>query len=76
MSPLMILVFYNLEPIIGSLIGYGFGFQKEPTIWTLIGGLMIIGGNIMVTITEFKPEEEKVEEADEEEMVLMNESKD
>ena len=65
MSPLMILVFTNLEPIFGTLIGYGFGFQDEPTVWTLIGGLLIIAANIMVTITEFRPAEAKVEEADE-----------
>lgn len=61
MSPLLISVFLNLEPIIGSLIGYGFGLQGTPTVWTFVGGVMIVVGNIMVTITEFKPNKPKTE---------------
>ena len=78
--PLMVLVFINLEPIIGSLIGYCFGFQGQPTIWTLIGGLMIVAGNIMVTITEFAPVKLKVDDIEPslEESLLneINETKD
>jgi drug/metabolite transporter (DMT)-like permease len=50
LSPVLVTVFANLEPAIGSLIGWFFGYQGIPSILTWLGGLICISGSIIVTL--------------------------
>lgn len=49
-SIILITVFVNLEPFIGSLIGWSFGLQATPTFLLWLGGVICIGGNMVVTV--------------------------
>ncbi|KYR00567.1 hypothetical protein DLAC_02584 [Tieghemostelium lacteum] len=53
-EPVIISVTLLLEPPIGSLIGYILGVSDGIDIFTLIGGPIIIGGCILVTISNSK----------------------
>jgi drug/metabolite transporter (DMT)-like permease len=61
-SPLIITIFMNLEPVIGSIIGWAFGFQAVPSYWTFVGGFLMIAGNMIVTIAEFKIKDQQEKE--------------
>ena len=47
---LLITVILNLEPVAGSIFAWACGFQDIPTIYTWIGGAIMILGNFLVTI--------------------------
>jgi drug/metabolite transporter (DMT)-like permease len=49
-SILLISVFLNLEPFIGSFLGWLFGFQASPSILLWLGGFISIAGNTVVTL--------------------------
>ncbi|CAG9315775.1 unnamed protein product [Blepharisma stoltei] len=49
-SVLIITVFVNFEPVIGTFIGWLAGLQGPPGIFTYIGGVIVVIGNIIVTL--------------------------
>lgn len=49
-STILITIFGSLESPLGSFIGWCFGFQEIPPIWTWIGGVMCIVGCTIVTL--------------------------
>jgi drug/metabolite transporter (DMT)-like permease len=49
-SLILVAICINLEPLIGSLMGWTFGFQGEPSIFLWVGGLVSITGNAVVVI--------------------------
>jgi drug/metabolite transporter (DMT)-like permease len=49
-SPLLISVFVNLEPVIGSFIGWTLGLQATPSFLLWLGGFITIAGNMIVAI--------------------------
>ena len=51
-SPLLISVCLVMEPLIGSIIGYLLGTTSVPGIWTLLGGILLIFGTLIVTTTQ------------------------
>ena len=60
-SPLVISVFVNFEPLFGSIIGWVFGYQDVPGVWTWIGGFLLIIGNSLVTLAKKIHEKPKVD---------------
>ncbi|CAG9314081.1 unnamed protein product [Blepharisma stoltei] len=71
MSCLVISVFINFEPVIGSFIGWVVGIQPPPAIYTYIGGAIVMAGNLTVTYAGSKV---KVE-GDTEEKFYLDEEK-
>ena len=51
MSPLIISVVMITEPVIGSIIGWSLGVENVPGKWTWIGGILMITGVALVTLT-------------------------
>jgi len=47
--PLTISMILILEPVIGSIIGWVFGVDSIPGMWTLIGGILMVSGLALVT---------------------------
>lgn len=41
----------NVEPVLGTFIGWCLNFQEPPTIWVYIGGVIILGA-IMLSAYE------------------------
>ena len=48
-SPLLISVCLVMEPLIGSIIGYLLSTTSVPGMWTLVGGIILISGTLIVT---------------------------
>lgn len=56
-SPLVLTVIVFFEPVFGSIFAWICGFQREPSMFTWIGGSVIFVGNSIVSIfTKLKPE--------------------
>ena len=76
-SPLIVVVILFFEPPLGALVAWIFGFQKEPSVFTWIGGFIILIGNFIIAVfaklksneskSKVKDEEVKEEEEEEEE---------
>ena len=49
-SPFVVAIVIFFEPITGSIFAWWFGYQAEPSIYTWIGGLIILIGNFIVGI--------------------------
>ena len=49
-SPLVVTIVIFFEPITGSIFAWCFGYQAEPSIYTWVGGLIILIGNFIVGI--------------------------
>lgn len=49
-SPLIVVVILFFEPPLGSLVAWIFGFQKEPSVFTWVGGFIILIGNFIVAV--------------------------
>ncbi len=47
--PLTISMILIMEPVIGSIIGWVFGVDSIPGMWTLIGGILMVSGLALVT---------------------------
>mmetsp|Transcript_22678 Transcript_22678/g.22440 ORF Transcript_22678/g.22440 Transcript_22678/m.22440 type:complete len:117 (+) Transcript_22678:430-780(+) len=64
MSELVISVFINFQPVLGSIIGWLYGIQEPPSVYTWIGGTVVTTGNILVAVAgALKNEREiKIEE--------------
>ena len=56
-SPILVTTFGNFTPPIASIIGWLAGFQEDPTLWTWVGGSILICGNVIATLGEKKKEE-------------------
>ena len=56
-TPVLVTVFLNFEPAIGSTIGWVAGFQSPPNAYTWLGGAVVLCGNTLVTLTGFKAKE-------------------
>ena len=50
LSPLLVSVALLLEPLLGSFIGWAAGQQGVPTLWTGVGGVVLLLGITMVTL--------------------------
>lgn len=48
----------NFEPIIGTFIGWIAGIQSNPSIFTYIGGFIVIVGNLIVTVAGHNKEKQ------------------
>ncbi len=48
--PLVISVAVVLEPLIGSLLGWGLGTTSVPGMWTWLGGPLLIAGVLLVSL--------------------------
>jgi len=51
MPPLIVSVVMIAEPVIGSIMGWALGVEDIPGEWTWIGGILMITGVTMVTLT-------------------------
>ena len=49
----------NFEPLIGSFIGWIAGYQEIPGYFTWIGGIVMIIGNLVITVFEAKEQEKQ-----------------
>ena len=64
-NPLILSVIINFDPITGTLFVWLFNFQKVITLSTILGGLIVIIGNTIVTVsTSLKKNEIKLIEDD------------
>jgi drug/metabolite transporter (DMT)-like permease len=52
LRPVLITTFINFEPIFGSFIRWFVGYQGIPGYFTWIGGLVMIVGNLVITLFE------------------------
>ena len=50
-NPLIVSVIINFEPVTGTFIAWIFGMEKVITLSTLLGGLVVIIGNMITTIS-------------------------
>jgi drug/metabolite transporter (DMT)-like permease len=71
-SVLLITIFINLEPLIGSFIGWTLGLQGNPSLQLCLGGLITIAGNTAVALYGSDSHEEAMalQQADKEESEL------
>ena len=51
-SPLTVSTALLLEPVLGSILGYFFGMQDLPSLWTCVGGLILLIGLVLVVSGE------------------------
>ena len=51
LSPLVVSVTLVMEPLVGSIIGWGLRTAGVPGVWTWIGGPLMIAGTVWVTIS-------------------------
>lgn len=65
-SPLIVVIILFFEPPLGALVAWIFGFQKEPSVFTWIGGFIILVGNFIVAVFA-KMKTEKTDEINSEE---------
>lgn len=49
-SPFLVVLVIFFEPVFGSVFAWWFGFQSEPSIYTWIGGFIILVGNFIVGV--------------------------
>jgi hypothetical protein len=49
----IVAIFGNLEPVLGTLLGWLFGYQTDPSNATLIGMGLIVVGCIIVITTDY-----------------------
>jgi len=54
-SPLVVSVALLLEPMLGSVIGWAAGQQGVPTLWTGVGGVVLLAGIVLVTLAQNRP---------------------
>lgn len=54
LRPVIITAFVNLEPLFGSFIGWFMGYQGIPGYYTWLGGVVMIIGNLIITVFEAK----------------------
>ena len=50
MSPLVLTLAQTLDPVIGSLLGWGFGLMAAPGLLTYIGGGVLLAATAYVTV--------------------------
>ncbi len=50
LPPIVISVAVVMEPLIGSLIGWGMGTTSVPGMWTWLGGPLLIAGVLLVSL--------------------------
>ncbi|OMJ91012.1 hypothetical protein SteCoe_6474 [Stentor coeruleus] len=63
-SPFILSVIINFDPVVGSLFAWIFGFQSDPNRFTFIGGSLVLLGNFIATASlhmKKKNEEQKNE---------------
>ena len=58
--PIIVSVAYLFEPIIGSVIGWLLGTAEVPSIWTWVGGSVLIAGMVLIISEQSKKEDEKL----------------
>lgn len=57
MNPLIITLVLNVEPLVGSVMGYLLGVAPAPGIFTYLGGLLILASTGVVSLASNKREE-------------------
>ncbi len=56
--PLVIALSLTLEPVIGSFIGWAMSLAEPPSLLTYLGGLVLLGATLLVTLASHKRETE------------------
>ncbi len=56
--PIIVSVAYLFEPLIGSIIGWLLGTTEVPSIWTWLGGSVLIIGMMLIISEQTKKQEE------------------
>ena len=51
MAPLVITLGCNMEPLIGSLLGWAAGVMDAPHSWTYVGGALVLASTVAVTLS-------------------------
>ena len=55
LSPLLVSVSLLGEPVLGSAIGWAAGRQGTPSLWTALGGLVLLMGVALITVGSPSP---------------------
>lgn len=63
MSPLVLTLAQTLDPVIGSLLGWGFGLMAAPGPLTYAGGGVLLGATAYVTIAGGRRRKQEAEAA-------------
>jgi hypothetical protein len=63
MSPLVLTLAQTLDPVIGSLLGWGFGLMAAPGLLTYAGGGVLLGATAYVTVAGGRRRKQEKEEA-------------
>jgi hypothetical protein len=63
MSPLVLTLAQTLDPVIGSLLGWGFGLMAAPGPLTYAGGGVLLGATTYVTIAGGQRRKQETERA-------------
>lgn len=50
MQPLIITLGCNVEPLIGSMLGWAVGVMAAPGAWTYVGGVLVMVSTVQVTV--------------------------
>lgn len=50
LRPVIVTSFLNFSPVISSFIAWFCGFQEIPKLYTWLGGLVLISGNMIITL--------------------------
>lgn len=48
-----------MEPVLGSLLAYTAGLAPIPSIWTVLGGVVLMVSTLMVSVASHYRQEEK-----------------
>jgi drug/metabolite transporter (DMT)-like permease len=52
LRPVIVTSFINFSPVISSFIAWFCGFQEIPKLYTWLGGLILISGNMVITLSK------------------------
>jgi hypothetical protein len=63
MNPLVISLACNMEPVLGSLLGWAVGLPVRPSLGTLAGGALIMLCTVFVTVSSHRREQEEAHRA-------------
>ena len=58
LDPLIISLACNMEPLIGSLLGWGAGVVSAPGAWTYVGGGLVMASTLVVSLASHRREQQ------------------
>lgn len=59
LSPLTVALAFQMEPLVGSVIGWAAGVMRPPGALTYVGGALVVGATVWVTVASTRREQQE-----------------